>query len=142
MDLRTQRLTTQSRGDADIVDLTGDLARLVGEEGLEEGQVLVFVGGSTAALTTIEHEPGLVRDLPELLDRLIPAGTYHHDRTWHDGNGHSHLRAALMGPSLVVPVAGGELLLGTWQQVVLVDMDNRPRRREIVVQLSGRFGRG
>ena len=139
MDLRTTRIQTASKGNADMVDLTGELAGVVREQQLAEGQALVFVVGSTAALTTIEYEPGLVRDVPELLDRLIPAGSYHHDETWHDGNGHSHLRASLMGPSLTVPVQDGRLLLGTWQQVVLVDMDNRPRRREVVVQLSGRF---
>jgi len=136
--IATERIEVATRGDADVVDVTAETARLVTGAGLEEGHVLLFVVGSTAALTTIEYEPGLVRDLPELLDRLIPAGRYHHDETWHDGNGHSHLRASLMGPSLVVPVAGGRLLLGTWQQIVLVDMDVRPRQREIVVQLVGR----
>ena len=135
--IRTERLHVTTRGNAEVVDLTDRVARLVSEAGLSEGQVLLFVVGSTASLTTIEYEPGLVQDLPELLDRLIPAGRYHHDETWHDGNGHSHLRASLLGPSLTVPVSGGRLLLGTWQQIVLVDMDIRPRQREIVVQLSG-----
>jgi secondary thiamine-phosphate synthase enzyme len=100
--------------------------------------VLVFVPGATAALTTVEFEPGLVRDLPELFERIAPRDRpYHHDETWHDGNGHSHVRASLLGPSLTVPVQGGKLLLGTWQQIVLVDFDNRPHRRELVVQLSG-----
>ena len=139
MEIRTTRIETSSRGGADMVDLTDDLAGIVREQGLEEGQALVFVTGSTGALTTIEYEPGLIRDVPEILDKLIPAGNYHHDQPWHDGNGHSHLRASLMGPSLTVPVENGQLLLGTWQQVVLVDMDNRPRRREIVVQLMGQF---
>ena len=135
--IRTERLHVTTRGNAEVVDLTDRVAGLVSEAGLSEGQVLLFVVGSTASLTTIEYEPGLVQDLPELLDRLIPAGRYHHDETWHDGNGHSHLRASLLGPSLTVPVSGGRLLLGTWQQIVLVDMDIRPRQREIVVQLSG-----
>lgn len=135
--IRTERIHVRTRGNAEVVDLTDQVARLISEAGLSEGQVLLFVVGSTASLTTIEYEPGLVRDLPELLDRLIPSGRYHHDATWHDGNGHSHLRASLLGPSLTVPVSGGQLLLGTWQQVVLVDMDVRPRQREIVVQLSG-----
>jgi secondary thiamine-phosphate synthase enzyme len=139
METRTTRIETSSRGNADMIDLTEDLTRVVRDERFEEGQLLVFVVGSTAALTTIEYEPGLVRDVPELLDRLIPPGRYHHDETWHDGNGHSHLRASLIGPSLVVPVHRGEMTLGTWQQVVLVDMDNRARRRELVVQLTGRF---
>ncbi len=137
--VRTERLQVETAGNAQVVDLTGQEQAKVRSAGLQEGQALLFVVGSTAALTTIEYEPGLVRDLPELLDRLIPPGSYHHDRTWHDGNGHSHLRASLVGPSLTLPVAGGTLLLGTWQQVVLVDMDVRPRRREIVLQLNGRF---
>jgi secondary thiamine-phosphate synthase enzyme len=137
--LRTEKIVVDTRGNADVVDLTEEVGGLVARAGLEEGSVLVFVSGSTAALTTIEHEPGLLRDLPELLDRLVPADRrYHHDDTWHDGNGHSHLRASLIGPSLTVPVAQGRLLLGTWQQVVLVDLDNRPRHRELVVQLRGR----
>jgi len=138
--IRTERIHVRTRGNAEVVDLTGDVERIVRDSGVTDGQALLFVVGSTAALTTIEFEPGLVRDLPELLDRLIPAGRYHHDETWHDGNGHSHLRASLLGPSLVVPVTGGRLPLGTWQQIVLVDMDIRPRQREIVVQVSGEAG--
>ena len=139
MMLATERLSIQTRGDAEMVDLTPRLAELVRGHALEEGQVLVFVPGSTAGVTTVEYEPGLLRDLPEAFERLAPRGArYHHDDTWHDGNGHSHVRASLLGPSLTVPVAGGALLLGTWQQVVLVDFDARPRRREVVVQLSGR----
>jgi secondary thiamine-phosphate synthase enzyme len=112
--------------------------RVVTERGLREGQALVFVGGSTAGLTTLEFEPGLVRDLPETFERIAPrAARYHHEDTWHDGNGHSHCRAALLGPSLVVPVKDGALMLGTWQQIVLVDFDNRPRQRDVVVQLTG-----
>lgn len=141
MNVRTTRIETESRGNADVIDVTGDLQRVIREEGLDEGQALLFVVGSTAALSTIEYEPGLVKDVPEILDKLIPAGRYHHDETWHDGNGHSHLRATLMGPDLTVPVADGRPLLGTWQQVVLIDMDNRPRTREVVIQLTGRFAR-
>lgn len=142
MDVRTTRVETSSRGNADVIDLTGQLQRVIREQGLDEGQALVFVVGSTAALSTIEYEPGLVKDVPEILDKLIPAGSYHHDQTWHDGNGHSHLRSTLMGPDLTVPVADGRPLLGTWQQVVLIDMDNRPRTREVVLQLTGRFSSG
>ena len=98
----------------------------------------MFVTGSTAGVTTIEFEPGLLEDLPAAFERLAPQGLrYRHDETWHDGNGHSHVRASLLGPSLLVPFEDGRLLLGTWQQIVLVDFDNRPRRREIVVQLQG-----
>lgn len=139
MELMTETLTVATRGDTEMVDLTPRLGELVRRHGLVEGQVLVFVPGSTAGVTTVEYEPGLVRDIPEAFERIAPrSARYHHDNTWHDGNGHSHVRAALLGPSLTVPVAHGELLLGTWQQVVLVDFDARPRNREVVVQLSGR----
>ncbi len=135
----TEALALDTHGGGQILDLSGALRELVEQHELVEGSVLVFVPGSTAAVTTIEHEPGLLRDMPELFERLVPSDRrYHHDDTWHDGNGHSHLRASLIGPSLTVPVAGGKLLLGTWQQVVLVDFDNRPRQRQVVVQLAGR----
>ena len=141
MDLVTETIAVATRGDTEMVDLSAPLGELVRRHGLVEGQVLVFVPGSTAGVTTVEYEPGLVRDIPEAFERIAPRGIrYHHDDTWHDGNGHSHVRAALLGPSLTVPVAHGKLLLGTWQQVVLVDFDARPRNREVVVQLSGRMG--
>jgi secondary thiamine-phosphate synthase enzyme len=134
----TDRLEVSTRGDAEVLDLTGRIAGMVSGHRLRDGQVLVFVPGSTAALTTVEFEPGLARDLPEFFERIAPRGhPYHHEETWHDGNGHSHVRASLLGPSLVLPVEKGELLLGTWQQVVLIDFDNRPRKRKLVVQLSG-----
>jgi secondary thiamine-phosphate synthase enzyme len=134
----TEHLHVETRGDDDMRDLTPDLQALVERHHLHHGQVLVFVTGSTGAVTTIEFEPGLRRDLPAALERLAPRGLrYHHEDTWHDGNGHSHVRASLLGPSLVVPVAEGRLLLGRWQQVVLIDCDNRPRRRAVVVQLWG-----
>jgi secondary thiamine-phosphate synthase enzyme len=136
--LLTDRLEISTRGDGQVLDLTDGIAAKVAEHRLREGQVLVFVPGATAAVTTVEFEPGLVRDLPELFERIAPRDRpYHHDATWHDGNGHSHVRASLLGPSLTVPVQAGRLLLGTWQQIVLVDFDNRPHRRELVVQLSG-----
>lgn len=138
MELMTERIAVATRGDAEMVDLTPRLRELVRRHGLVEGQVLVFVPGSTAGVTTVEYEPGLMRDLPEAFERIAPQGArYHHDDTWHDGNGHSHVRASLLGPSLTVPVARGEMLLGTWQQVVLVDFDARPRNRDVIVQLSG-----
>jgi secondary thiamine-phosphate synthase enzyme len=134
----TETIRRETRGDDDIQDLTGDVQALVDRCSLREGQVLVFVPGATAGVTTIEFEPGLLKDLPAAFERLAPRGLrYHHEDTWHDGNGHSHVRASLLGPSLTVPVVGGRLALGTWQQIVLVDFDNRPRRREIVVQLWG-----
>ena len=134
----TERIRRETRGDDDIQDLSRDVQALVDRHSLREGQVLIFVPGSTAGLTTIEFEPGLLRDLPAAFERLAPRGLrYHHEDTWHDGNGHSHVRASLLGPSLTVPVTAGKLVLGTWQQIVLVDFDNRPRRRELVVQLWG-----
>jgi secondary thiamine-phosphate synthase enzyme len=134
--LVTDRIPVSTRGDADVIDLTERVAALVEKHRVGDGQALVFVPGSTAGLTTIEYEPGLVKDIPAMFERLIPRkARYHHEDTWHDGNGHSHCQAALLGPSLTVPIAGGALLLGQWQQIVLVDFDNRPRKREIVVQL-------
>ncbi len=137
----TDRVSVETRGDADILDLTERVQELVKKHGFREGQALVFVSGSTAGITTIEYEPGLLKDLPEAFERLAPRGLdYHHEQAWHDGNGHSHVRASLLGPSVTVPFAAGKLLTGTWQQIVLVDFDNRPRRRDVVVQLSGERG--
>jgi secondary thiamine-phosphate synthase enzyme len=137
----TDKVSVETRGDADIHDLTESVQGLVRKHGFREGQALVFVAGSTAGITTIEYEPGLLKDLPEAFERLAPRGLdYHHEQAWHDGNGHSHVRASLLGPSITVPFAGGKLLTGTWQQIVLVDFDNRPRRRDVVVQLSGERG--
>lgn len=134
----TDRLELATRGDAEVIDITGQVAARVGEHRLREGQALIFVIGSTAGLTTVEFEPGLARDLPEFFERVAPRDhPYHHEETWHDGNGHSHVRASLLGPSLTIPVQEGELLLGTWQQIVLIDFDNKPRRRKLVVQLTG-----
>jgi len=136
--LVTDTVRVSTRGHDHIVDLTEPVQGLVARHGFQEGQALVFVSGSTAGLTTIEFEPGLLQDLPAAFERIAPRGLdYQHEERWHDGNGHSHVRASLLGPSLTVPFADGRLLLGTWQQIVLVDFDNRPRRREVVVQLSG-----
>jgi secondary thiamine-phosphate synthase enzyme len=138
MTILTDTVRVSTKGNDQILDLTGELRSLLGRHGLRHGQMLVFVPGSTAGVTTIEYEPGLLQDLPAAFERLVPRGIpYEHEKTWHDGNGHSHVRASLLGPSLVVPFRDGELLLGTWQQVVLVDFDVRPRRREVVVQLTG-----
>lgn len=134
----TEVVRVATRGDADVRDITADVAALVRRYAFLHGQALVFVSGSTAGVTTIEFEPGLVRDLPEAFERVAPRGArYHHDEAWHDGNGHSHVRASLLGPSLAVPFRDGRLLLGAWQQIVLVDFDNRPRKREVVVQICG-----
>jgi secondary thiamine-phosphate synthase enzyme len=134
----TDGVTVATRGESEIQDITGKVQALVERYGFRQGQALAFVSGSTAGLTTIEFEPGLLEDLPAAFERIAPRDIgYKHEERWHDGNGHSHVRASLLGPSLCVPFRDGKLLLGTWQQIVLVDFDNRPRRREVVVQLSG-----
>ncbi len=136
MKIQTRKLTEKTGGNCDIIDITGKVEEEIRKEKIQRGLVTLFVSGSTAAVTTIEHEPGLVKDLKELLDRLIPSNKkYHHDDRWGDDNGFSHLRASLFGPSLQIPVESGRLLLGTWQQIVLLDFDNRPRTREVVVQI-------
>ena len=138
MEYRSACLTFPTSGKTDVIDITGHVEKTVGETGISEGQALVFVPGSTAALTTIEFESGAVEDLKEAVGRMAPQGTfYRHDARWGDGNGYSHVRAALLGPSLTVPVIGGRLALGTWQQIILLDFDNRPRKRRIVIQVSG-----
>jgi secondary thiamine-phosphate synthase enzyme len=136
--LHRLELSQPTTAETDIVDITDRVAAAVAECGVREGQVLVFTPGSTAALTTIEYEEGVVSDLRRAIDRLAPRELdYAHDRRWGDGNGYSHVRSALLGPSLTIPIADGRLLLGTWQQVVLLDFDNRPRTRRVVVQVSG-----
>lgn len=136
--IRTTSIELETDGHCDVRDITADLERAVGESGVTRGQVLAFVPGSTAGITTVEFEPGLVRDLREFFDRLIPEGPdYHHHETWGDDNGSSHLRAAMLKPSLTIPFEGGRLLLGTWQQVVFVDFDTRRRNRRVVVQIVG-----
>ena len=138
MAIVTDHLSVSTRGETDILDITAELGQLVERHRFREGQALVFVSGSTAGLTTVEFEPGLVRDLPTAFERLAPRdGRYHHEETWHDGNGHSHVRASLLGPSITIPFLDGRLLLGRWQQVVLIDFDNRPRNRDLVVQMTG-----
>jgi secondary thiamine-phosphate synthase enzyme len=137
MAVRSSELRFSTRGDTDVVDVTGEVQAVVDEAGVEEGQALVLVRGSTAAIGAMEFEPGGVHDLRELLERLIPAaGEYEHNRLNHDSNSHAHQRATLVGPSEAVPVLGGRLALGTWQQLVLLDFDDRPRERTVVVQLS------
>jgi secondary thiamine-phosphate synthase enzyme len=139
MQIVTTEISVSTNGNSDLVDITGDVQESLSNSGVKEGNVLLFVIGSTAALTTIEYEPGLKKDYPELFDKLIPVQQrYHHDDTWQDGNGHAHLRASLQGPSLQIPFLQGSLLLGTWQQIILVDFDNRPRNRKIVLQITGK----
>ncbi len=127
-----------TRGSSEIVDLTGRLREALKESGLRSGLMNVFAVGSTGAVTTMEYEPGLEADLKSMVDELIPASPDHaHNRTWGDGNAHSHLRASLIGPEVTIPFREGEMLLGTWQQVVFVDFDVRPRDRRLHVQIVG-----
>ena len=136
MPVHTAELHVSTSGDSDVVDITDRVQDAVGESGAREGQASAFVRGSTAAITTMEYEPGGIADLKALVERLIPAaGDYEHNRLNHDTNSHAHQRASLVGPSETVPIAAGRLALGTWQQLVLVDFDNRPRDRTILVQV-------
>ncbi len=122
----------------DVVDITSRVAQALTKSGLQAGIVVLFCVGSTGGITTVEYEPGCVQDLDDLFERLAPAHRdYHHEQAWHDGNGYSHVRAALLGPSLTVPFVDGKLRLGTWQQIVSVNFDNRPRTRQIAMQLIG-----
>jgi secondary thiamine-phosphate synthase enzyme len=134
----TKELDVASRGENDVVDLTEDVRNAVIESGLKSGVATVFVPGSTAAVTTMEFEPGLVKDFTEMLERVAPKHReYEHQKAWGDDNGHSHVKAALVGPSLSVPFMKGGLALGTWQQVVFVELDIRARRRRVVLQIVG-----
>jgi secondary thiamine-phosphate synthase enzyme len=138
MKIINDKIELKTKGAGDLANITDRITRIVESSGLKEGQVTAFVVGSTAAIITFEFEPGLIKDVRELCERLIPSDkSYHHDDTWGDANGFSHLRAALFGPSLIIPFTKGCLALGTWQQVVLAEFDNRPRNREIVIQLIG-----
>lgn len=137
MTVATHYIQVSTQGQAQVLDITPQTRDLLQTTALRAGIVTLSVIGSTGALTTCEFEPGLMKDIPELMDRLIPAGSYHHDAAWGDGNGHAHLRAALVGPSLTLPFDQGELILGTWQQIVFIDFDNRPRQRRIAAQFMG-----
>ena len=138
MTVETRSISLSTRGHCDIVDITSEVAKQVFDSGVRDGTVTVFVTGSTAGVTTIEFEPGLVADLKEMWSRVVPEkASYHHDSAWGDGNGYAHVRAALLGASLVIPLANKRLTLGTWQQIVVIDFDNRPRSRDIIVQLMG-----
>jgi secondary thiamine-phosphate synthase enzyme len=134
----TKEIHLSTRGNGDVIDVTPAIARHISDSGLQAGVVTLFSPSSTSALTTIEFESGAVHDLQRLFDRIVPPDAdYEHNLRWGDGNGHAHVRHALLGPSLAVPFSGRQLMLGTWQQVVLVDFDNRPRSRSIVVQIMG-----
>ncbi len=131
-------ISLSTAGETDIIDITGRVEKLVADSGVSRGMVNVFITGSTAGLTTIEYESGLVHDLKEAMERIAPRkGNYAHDTRWGDGNGYAHIRSSLMGPSLSVPLDGGRMMLGTWQQIVLVDFDNRRRDRTLAVTVLG-----
>jgi len=143
MKVETHSINFETNGGCDLIDITGKVETIITETNFDEGSVLIFAGGSTAGITTIEYEPGLLQDYPKFFDRIAPVNlNYEHDNTWHDGNGHSHVRASLQGASLTVPFVNGSLTLGTWQQIIFVDFDNRSRSREVVVQLMGRKREG
>jgi len=138
MKIKTETLYVEAKGFNGIVDITGEVQKIVTASGFKEGNALVFAVGSTVGVTTIEYEPGLLKDYPDFLERIVPSSSkYHHDETWHDGNGYAHVRSSLQGTSFTVPFSDSQLLLGTWQQIILVNFDNRTRKRNLVVQLMG-----
>ncbi len=139
MEVITEHIKVSTKGNSEVVDITEKVISLLHQHKLKEGNTTIFVVGSTASITTTEYEPGLRKDIPEMLERVAPSGSrYHHDDTWGDGNGHAHVRASFLGPSIVVPFTDGKLLLGTWQQIILIDFDTRARNRDIVVQFIGK----
>lgn len=141
MKVVTSEFHVTSKGNADMIDITGYIREAIEEHRFVEGSATVFVPGATGGVTTIEFEPGLREDFPKSFDKIAPANAvYKHNETWHDGNGHSHVRASLLGPSLTVPFSEARLILGQWQQIVLLDFDNKPRERRVIVQLIGTGG--
>ncbi|OGH98508.1 MAG: secondary thiamine-phosphate synthase enzyme [Candidatus Melainabacteria bacterium GWF2_32_7] len=136
MPIISERFSINTKGFTDIINITGKVQEIVRKSQFEQAQVLVYVPGSTASIATIEYEPGLLKDLPEAFEKIAPMNkTYHHDETWHDGNGYAHVRASMIGNSEIFPVVNSELILGTWQQIILVDFDNKPRTRSVIVQI-------
>ena len=140
MTVKTKQLQIHTRGENDILDITSRIAEAVDETKLKNGIVTVFVPGSTGALSTIEYEPGLLTDFPNILERVAPKNlVYEHEKRWHDGNGHSHVRASLIGPSLTIPFVNGRLTLGTWQQIIFMELDVRSRERKLIIQIIGEY---
>lgn len=138
MKIQTFSFDVTTKGFNDIIDITAQVQKIIKENNFIEGNALVFVPGATAGISTIEYEPGLLQDYPQFMEKIIPSGVdYNHDMTWHDGNGFSHVRATLQGASFQVPFAASKLLLGTWQQIILIDFDNRSRNRKVIVQIVG-----
>lgn len=130
------KIILETQGFTDIIDITKEVENIVDSHEIENGQVLVYTAGSTASITSIEYEPGLIKDFPEILEKLIPMDyKYKHDEKWNDGNGYAHIRASIIGNSFNIPIINGSLSLGTWQQIVLVDFDNKPRTRQVIVQI-------
>ena len=138
MTIACKRIQVDTKGQGDTINVTAEIAREVSNSGVNSGTVTVFIPGSTAGITTIEYEPGLMADIADMWERVIPTNMdYEHNKAWGDGNGHSHVRAALLGPSIAVPFVNKRLTLGTWQQIVIIDFDSRPRSREIILQIMG-----
>jgi len=138
MTVNCKRIQISTNGQGETINVTSEIAREVGNSGVNSGTVTVFIPGSTAGITTIEYEPGLVSDMEMMWDRVVPADlSYEHNKAWGDGNGHSHVRASLLGPSITIPFINKRLTLGTWQQIVITDFDVRPRSREIILQIMG-----
>lgn len=136
MRIVTEKININTRGFTDIIDITDRVRTVVRKHNPEDAQILVYVAGSTASITTVEYEPGLLKDLPEAFERFAPMkGNYYHDETWHDGNGYAHVRASIVGNSQCFPVKQRDIVLGTWQQIVLIDFDNKPRSRSVYVQI-------
>ncbi len=136
--IKTERVSVRSQGHTDIIDITGKVSEIVAASKVKNGSVSIFVSGSTASVSTIEHEPNLIKDVKRALDKIAPYGQdYEHHKTWGDDNGPAHVRATLMGPGLTVPVEDGKLTLGTWQQIAVLDFDTRPRDREVFIQVMG-----
>ena len=138
MGVYSDEINIKTDGEVDIVDITGEIQNIVDKSKLNDGIACIFIPGSTGAITTIEYEPGLMKDLPRALETIAPKGIYYnHHETWHDDNGHSHVRASFMGPSITVPFQNKKLVHGTWQQIVFVELDTISRNREIIVQIVG-----
>ena len=134
----TKKIKLNTKGDTDIINITAEVSSAVLNSGMESGSATVFVPGSTGGITTVEYEPGLVDDLKKFFEKIAPkSGEYQHNIRWQDGNGYSHVRASLLGPGITVPFVNNKILLGKWQQIIFIDFDNRPREREIIVQIIG-----
>ena len=138
MSVYYDEINIKTNGEVDIVDITSSIQDIVNKSNIKNGISCIFVPGSTGTITTVEYEPGLIKDIPRALQKIAPKGEYYdHHETWHDDNGHSHVRASLMGPGISLPIKNGTLLHGTWQQIVFVEFDTRPRNRDIIVQIVG-----